>query len=266
MSRTVRSLFGRELDRFEGLWAGLRRLLVRRRTSRPPRTEAPQPVSGHLSDGAILASFGTSLGVHGVALCVLGLLVSTTPRRSTEGLERPYLVTFRVRQVSPDAEPSKGEGRDEPAVATAPQAQGDATGASRDAPPEPASLPQAPEPPASVAFPGDGRGAGPPGSGSQDASPAGSPQGSWNVSEVTSRSIPVPLGLGGGAPPLGSGRGGSGGGAFSSRGRGKAEALRKYGGGTVTEAAVARGLRWLAEHQDSDGGWGAAGYGRHCGA
>jgi len=51
---------------------------------------------------------------------------------------------------------------------------------------------------------------------------------------------------------------------FSSRLEGKAQALSLYGGGGKTEGAVSRGLRWLAEHQDEDGGWSADSFQRHC--
>ena len=41
------------------------------------------------------------------------------------------------------------------------------------------------------------------------------------------------------------------------------EMVRKEGGTTVTEAAVARGLRWLASVQNKDGGWSLKNYDRH---
>jgi hypothetical protein len=37
-----------------------------------------------------------------------------------------------------------------------------------------------------------------------------------------------------------------------------------YGGSGKTEGAVTRGLRWLADHQDEDGGWSAEAFDRHC--
>ncbi len=44
----------------------------------------------------------------------------------------------------------------------------------------------------------------------------------------------------------------------------RAEVVTQEGGTTLTEAAVARGLRWLANHQNSDGSWSLAGF-RHAG-
>ena len=43
----------------------------------------------------------------------------------------------------------------------------------------------------------------------------------------------------------------------------RAELLEKAGGTTLTEAAVARGLRWLASVQNQDGSWSLANYERH---
>jgi len=40
----------------------------------------------------------------------------------------------------------------------------------------------------------------------------------------------------------------------------RAEVVTKEGGTTLTEAAVARGLRWLANHQNSDGSWSISGF------
>ncbi len=43
----------------------------------------------------------------------------------------------------------------------------------------------------------------------------------------------------------------------------RAEIVRKEGGTTITEAAVARGLRWLASVQNQDGGWSLKSYNNH---
>ena len=43
----------------------------------------------------------------------------------------------------------------------------------------------------------------------------------------------------------------------------RTEIVKKEGGTTVTEAAVARGLRWLASVQNHDGGWSLRDYDRH---
>ena len=55
-------------------------------------------------------------------------------------------------------------------------------------------------------------------------------------------------------------------GVYRNRGIGKTAALRRYGGSRATEDAVARGLRWLANHQDPSGGWSAGTFPQHCGA
>lgn len=52
--------------------------------------------------------------------------------------------------------------------------------------------------------------------------------------------------------------------ALGSRLGGKGDALGRYGGGADTEAAVGRGLRWLAEHQEPNGAWSPDGFQRHC--
>jgi len=43
----------------------------------------------------------------------------------------------------------------------------------------------------------------------------------------------------------------------------RAEIVRKQGGTTITEAAVSRGIRWLASVQNNDGGWSLQNHRRH---
>ena len=43
----------------------------------------------------------------------------------------------------------------------------------------------------------------------------------------------------------------------------RAEIVRREGGTTITEAAVARGIRWLASVQNHDGGWSLRDYRLH---
>jgi hypothetical protein len=78
---------------------------------------------------------------------------------------------------------------------------------------------------------------------------------------------PTVLGVGASPPPgERNGLGGEGEGfGMGSRTRGKGGALDLFGGTKRTEDAVARGLLWLAAHQDGDGGWSAEGFTRHCG-
>ncbi len=80
------------------------------------------------------------------------------------------------------------------------------------------------------------------------------------------RSFPdaPPLGHGGGMPTVRVESPSGAVGGLGARGEGKIEALGRYGGSGETEDAVARGLRWLAAHQDADGGWSARDYQRHC--
>lgn len=76
---------------------------------------------------------------------------------------------------------------------------------------------------------------------------------------------PPPLGVGSSPPRTAGGAGVALLGTLSSRGEeSKMRALAAYGGNGRTENAVDLGLRWLAEHQDSDGGWDSQGFQRHC--
>ncbi|MHC5020460.1 MAG: hypothetical protein ACYTGX_10170, partial [Planctomycetota bacterium] len=53
--------------------------------------------------------------------------------------------------------------------------------------------------------------------------------------------------------------------AFNNRvGTGKSDALRKYGGSAETEAAVERGLKWLARHQQPNGRWSGTNFSSRC--
>ncbi|MBI4606354.1 MAG: terpene cyclase/mutase family protein [Planctomycetes bacterium] len=128
--------------------------------------------------------------------------------------------------------------------------------------PAPARLDEAPvrEPPAALAAPEPAPEARPEVPRRGEAPPL--PE----VPSVAPGDRPRPLGLGAAPPPLP--RTGPGNGprpaGLPSRLEGKAAALREHGGGAQTEGAVARGLRWLAEHQDDDGSWSADGFQRHC--
>ncbi len=75
---------------------------------------------------------------------------------------------------------------------------------------------------------------------------------------------PLPLGLGPGSPPIPSTPGPGTASPTSGRPGRRGKALSEYGGNGSTEGAVARGLRWLAEHQDGDGGWSASAFDLHC--
>ena len=97
-----------------------------------------------------------------------------------------------------------------------------------------------------------------------DPEPNGDADGGRSLVPAPSR-LPLPLGVGIGARSGPGGPQGSGGAQhLGPRSRGKGTALGLYGGNGRTEGAVSRGLRWLAEHQDADGGWSAEGFSRHC--
>jgi hypothetical protein len=98
--------------------------------------------------------------------------------------------------------------------------------------------------------------------------------------ESTPRTLPLPPGAGGGTGQaqvmpgeFGSGNlfgtpGGMGGvfmpGSFGGRGGATRERMVQVGGGNArSEAAVARGLEWLALHQASDGHWSLGGFRQH---
>ncbi|MEM7168180.1 MAG: prenyltransferase/squalene oxidase repeat-containing protein [Planctomycetota bacterium] len=71
---------------------------------------------------------------------------------------------------------------------------------------------------------------------------------------------PEDHGLAGKAPAAGSGDRSPLGARYGE----KAQALLRYGGNTSTEHAVAKGLQWLADHQDRDGSWSPDRYTDHC--
>lgn len=77
---------------------------------------------------------------------------------------------------------------------------------------------------------------------------------------------PPILGVGSSPPPGdGNGLGGDGvGRGTGSRTRGRAGRIPWGKGPRGAEDAVLRGLRWLARHQDDDGGWSAANFSLHC--
>ncbi|MCX7420199.1 MAG: terpene cyclase/mutase family protein [Planctomycetia bacterium] len=52
--------------------------------------------------------------------------------------------------------------------------------------------------------------------------------------------------------------------SLENRSRGKESGIAGYGGTKQTEVAVANGLRWLARHQNQDGGWGCASFEKQC--
>lgn len=82
--------------------------------------------------------------------------------------------------------------------------------------------------------------------------------------KIAVQPLPLPLGMAG-SPRESFGPAGELPSGLASRGTGKARALSRFGGSSQTEDAVERGLRWLARHQDRDGGWSAEGFQRHCG-
>jgi len=105
------------------------------------------------------------------------------------------------------------------------------------------------------------------------------PIGIHNAPEASPQTVPAPPGAGGGTglamtmPDAGTGAlfgtpGGVGGlynlGAFNGRSGATRERMVHEGGGNeLSEAAVARGLEWLALHQAQDGRWGLHDFNRH---
>jgi hypothetical protein len=63
---------------------------------------------------------------------------------------------------------------------------------------------------------------------------------------------------------MGVGMGGGGGGRYGGRFGGKENLVARGGGSTASESAVLAALKWLARHQDPDGGWGADTFQNQC--
>jgi Mg-chelatase subunit ChlD len=61
------------------------------------------------------------------------------------------------------------------------------------------------------------------------------------------------------------GVGGGGGGRYGGRFGGRENLVARGGGTRATEGAVLADLKWLARHQNPDGGWSAEGFGGQCG-
>ncbi|MCU0722978.1 MAG: HEAT repeat domain-containing protein [Planctomycetes bacterium] len=80
----------------------------------------------------------------------------------------------------------------------------------------------------------------------------------------TKEATETPQGFGPGTPTKGGGADGTGGDFGNRTGEGRGEALRRYGGSLGSEAAVARGLSWLARHQAPDGSWSGARFDLQC--
>ncbi len=198
----------------------------------------------------LLTAGGLSVVFH-AALALLFWEVPFSSRQEPEPEE--FRISLRVRQTARAPEPENS--KKQPDTDPAPLAH---------APPLPEQSPPLPEPvvaidPVLASFAGPhtpSRAVDQGFTGTGDIArpePEGSP------------GPPAILGVGSSPPPGdGHGRGGDGkGDGWGSRTRGRAGALSRFGGGG-TEDAVTRGLAWLAAHQDSDGGWSAAGFGRNC--
>jgi Ca-activated chloride channel family protein len=63
---------------------------------------------------------------------------------------------------------------------------------------------------------------------------------------------------------MGTGTGGGGGGRYGGRFGGHENLVARGGGSRATESAVLVSLKWLARHQNADGGWSAEGFDAQC--
>jgi hypothetical protein len=249
----LRIFFARELAGLARGWSalgGLARALRPRPRRRAPAVVAPEAVlrapafQGPLARGPRLVVPGSfCLSVLAHAAILAALFTSWERGGSPEPMAaREAVVTFSIR-VEPPAPPPSGP---PPAVAEPPPPEEPAAPADvdRNEPPPPRQ---------------DGSIAG------TEPDPApGDPTALVDRPDLPGQEpLPLPgIGPGGAPPPLPPGSGSRRG--FWGRAEGKGQALGKYGGSGRTEGAVTRGLKWLAEHQDEDGGWSADGFQRHC--
>ncbi len=268
--RTLALFFERETQQLSRASSGLKRLFARvssprragpagSRIAAPPPPSAPPPPPRRFEPKAEPAKHRLSVlrGPLAYAASILGhglLLwaIYRTPRPEPPDRDRGgFAIPIRVRLVRVPPLPEAVVGADSPPVIPSAEPfpiRGNTLKELLNS----STLPPGPEvEPTSAPAPELDRKPKPPAARPGPADPA----------------PPLPIGLGAGTPPLPSGSGGRGGTSpYSGRldSRGKGTALGVYGGNGKTEGAVSRGLRWLAEHQDQDGGWSADAFERHC--
>jgi len=233
LKRNLRLLFGRELHLFGRAVALLPRLA--RRPGKRQRKEplGPRTSRRRLSRRALGAS--VSLLLHAGVGFALYLLWVPRPEPAVTSRAEPITIRlvrqFPIQRVKERKEPETPPPKEEvprPAAEPVPDTEAPALAIEEDVP----------------------------------EALAGAPLEAPPVERLPRFEAP-PLGLGT-APPQLPARGGARRQGLGSRLEGKSEALARYGGGAETEGAVERGLRWLAAHQDRDGGWSAADFSRHC--
>jgi len=256
MSRSFKILFEREREFFSRLFSSLKRSQLKHRPSRrPPMGERRSPNPAPLQQISFrrrypkltsLLAMSASIVFH---LTVGLLLISWLFEKPIPPQPREFIVSIHLapKKLPPKKKPGE---TDKPRPVEQKKKE----------PEKPAEKPVKPKPQKKPPVKEIARV-------EKKAPPKPKPKREKNRPDTKSlrqfRKAP-PLGLGASPPGL---AGGSkiGGGALGSRGRdAKLVALQRYGGNGRTENAVDMGLRWLAAHQDSDGGWDAKDYQRHC--
>lgn len=193
-----------------------------------------------------------SLVAHVLVLLLLGMLVSR-PRSDS----RPLVIALRMADATGPADLAEGleiaggDAAGTPAAGEpAAPAEGLATPSDSAVVPTPptalttepapatvADMPVAPQPP-------------------RDLPPAAEPAPTANAAGADATAPAALVAGGAGSAASATAIGGSGGDAFGGRsGTGRARGVATRGGSPASEAAVARGLEWLARHQAADGSW-----------
>ncbi|MHC5019549.1 MAG: HEAT repeat domain-containing protein [Planctomycetota bacterium] len=162
---------------------------------------------------------------------VRSILISLTDVRAEEAGQ-----TTQADERGTDAPPAPAE--EEPEPAEEPPAE-----PAPEPPSEPADAPAGPAEALPPANPPETREAAP-----QDAPPDES-----EAQAAAAPAQPAPVAVAAGPKEF-----------HNRTGAGKEQALSKYGGSAETEAAVERGLEWLANHQHADGRWSGRSFANNC--
>jgi len=223
-----------------------------------PRPAGQSWIERVVASRPVRASYA-SLVAHVLALLLLAMLVSR-PRADS----KPLVITLRIASANAPAEGSEavevsgdqadeqanGEaGAGEPAAVKEPAAAGDAAA-------EPAATP-ATSVAAVIPPPATARAAAlAPAALPQEIRPAAAPPESTAPTPADAPAAVAGQNQGSPAAATASGAGQAKVDAFGGRtGAGRARGVGARGGSAASEAAVARGLEWLARHQAADGSW-----------